>query len=93
VHDQLSDVLILKRDWENRSLMQHWLARGSIAGVSQFVPKMIRLAGLGPRIEPWNEKSAGLQSQLKLGRLSNRPFKALLNSFLHVPLKVVFVAN
>ena len=64
------DVMVLKRDWENRSLMQHWLERGSVSsGVSQFVPKMLRLAGVGPRVTPWKEKTAGLQSQLKLGGL------------------------
>ena len=70
------DVLVLKRDWENRSLMQHWLERGSVSGVSQFVPKMLTLAGVGPRVTPWKEKTAGLQSQLKLGGLTI-PLRAL----------------
>ena len=70
------DVLVLKRDWENRSLMQHWLERGSVSGVSQFVPKMLKLAGVGPRVTPWKEKTAGIQSQLKLGGLI-RPLRAL----------------
>jgi hypothetical protein len=61
-----SHLLLLKRDGDNTSLMSHWLKTGSIQGVAQYIRRMCEAVGTDIDVKPWQETTAGVQSQLQL---------------------------
>ena len=61
-------ALVVKRDWENMSLVAHWLKTGSIEGCAQYVAKLCASAGLDVDIQAWDEEKPGMKSHLQLDR-------------------------